>query len=133
MVLRQKMVYGYAMAHRYDKDNAKYSLLQKAQVLVLRTLGNFMRLCRILEKQDKISTAYRNDETGYYCITNFPVRSLSLRYDAADFDGVVRLKLGKGEFSCPCGYDKILTKYYGDYMTPPKKEDRVSLHIGEEK
>lgn len=133
MVLKQKMIYGYAMAHRYDKENGKYSLMQKAQVTVLRTLGRFMRLENILKKQEKVSTAYRKEKTGYYCITNFPVRSLSHRYDAADFDGVVRLKLGKGEFNCPCGYDKILTKYYGDYMTPPKKEARVSIHISEEK
>ena len=133
MVLKQKMIYGYAMAHRYDKENGKYSLMQKAQVLVLRTLGRFMKLENILKKQEKVSAAYRAENTGYYCITNFPVRSLSHRYDAADFDGVIRLKLGKGEFNCPCGYDKILTKYYGDYMTPPKKEARVSIHISEEK
>ena len=133
MVFRQKMVYGNAMAHRYSKDDTKYTFVQKAQVTFLRALGHFMKLGKILAKQEKISTAYRNEDTGYYCITNFPIRSLSHRYDAADFDGIVRLPLGKREFNCPCGYDRILTKYYGDYMTPPKKEDRVPIHISEEK
>lgn len=130
MVLRQKMVYGYAMAHRYSKSEAKYTFVQRLQVTTLRTLGRFMKLEKIFKKQEKISTAYRNEKTPYYCITNFPVRSLSHRYDAADFDGVIRLPMHNREFNCPVGYDKILTKYYGDYMTPPKKADRVSIHIG---
>ena len=133
MLLRQKMVYGYAMAHRYSKDGAKYSFVQKMQVLVLRTLGRFMKLENILKKQEKISTAYRNDSTSYYCITNFPIRSLKHRYNVEDFDEVVRLELHGELFSCPKGYHNILTKYYGDYMTPPKKEARVAIHISEEK
>ena len=32
-------------------------------------------------------------------------------------------------FSCPAGYDHILTVFYGDYMTPPKEEDRRPIHI----
>ena len=133
MVFRQKMIYGYAMAHRFEKDSEKYSLVQKAQVLVLRTLGRFMKLDSILKKQEELSTSYRGEKTGYYCVTNFPMRAISHKFDAEEFEKVIKLKLGKGEFSCPCGYDKILTRYYGDYMTPPKKEARVSVHISEEK
>lgn len=129
MVLWQKMVYGFAMAHRYSKSKEKYTLLQKAQTLVLTTLGRFMPLERIFERQERISTKYRDEDTSHYCITNFPVRSLSHRYDAADFDTSVRLPIGEYEFNCPGGWHNILTKYYGDYMTPPQAENRVSIHI----
>ena len=66
-------------------------------------------------------------------MTNFPVRALKHHFTEEDFGEPIRLMLHGREFSCPRGYDSILTKYYGDYMTPPKKEDRVSIHIGEEK
>ncbi len=131
MVLRQKMVYGYAMAHRYSKGKEKHTFIQKLQIAVLGTLGRFMKLERIFEKQDKISTAYRYDMTSHYCVTNFPVRALSHRFDNEIFDNLVKLTIRGYEFNCPAGYDSILTKYYGDYMTPPKKEERVSIHIGD--
>ncbi len=129
MVLWQKMVYGFAMAHRYSSSKEDYTFIQKMQTLVLGTAGRFMSLEGIFKKQEKISTKYRDSETSHYCITNFPVRSLSHRYDAADFDRAVRLPIGEYEFSCPYGWHNILTKYYGDYMTPPKQEERVSIHI----
>ena len=36
------------------------------------------------------------------------------------------------EFIIPAGYDEFLTKLYGDYMTPPPKEKRVSTHVSVE-
>jgi phosphorylcholine metabolism protein LicD len=103
------------------------------QTLVLGFVGRFMKLEKILKKQEKTSTRFRNCNSSKYCITNFPIRSLKHRYDAKDFDESVRLELHGDKFNCPKGYHNILTKYYGDYMTPPKKEDRVAIHISEEK
>ena len=133
MVFRQKMIYGNAMAHRYEKSNEKHSFVQNLQVAVLCTMGKFMRLEKILARQEKLSTSYRNEETSHYCVTNFPVRALRHHFDADVFSAPIKMTIRGREFSCPSGYDEILTKYYGDYMTPPKKEDRVSIHIGEEK
>ena len=31
-------------------------------------------------------------------------------------------------FNCPCAYDKVLKKIYGDYMTPPPERDRQTTH-----
>lgn len=33
------------------------------------------------------------------------------------------------EAVAPCEYDKVLTSVYGDYMTPPPPEKRVTLHV----
>lgn len=133
MVFCQKMIYGNAMAHRYEKSSEKHSFVQNMQVAVLRTMGRFMRLEKIYKRQEKLSTKYRNEQTSHYCVTNFPVRALGHHFDAEVFSTPIKMTLRGRAFSCPSGYDAILTKYYGDYMTPPKKEDRVSIHIGEEK
>ena len=133
MVFRQKMIYGNAMAHRYEKSSEKHSFMQYMQIAVLRTMGNFMRLEKILHRQEKLSTSYRDTKTSHYCVTNFPVRALGHHFDEEVFGEPIKLTIRGREFSCPLGYDAILKKYYGDYMTPPKKEDRVSIHIGEEK
>lgn len=133
MVFCQKMIYGNAMAHRYEKSREKHSFMQNMQVAVLRTMGRFMRLEKIFARQEKLSTSYRNENTSHYCVTNFPVRALGHHFEKEVFAEPLKMTLHGREFSCPSGYDEILTKYYGDYMTPPKKEDRVPIHIGEEK
>ena len=58
------------------------------------------------------------------CIVNLrkehiPVEAFSEYFDV-DFEGY-KLKAIKG-------YDTLLTKYYGDYMTPPPPEKRVPCH-----
>lgn len=43
----------------------------------------------------------------------------------------VRMEFDGHYFNCPADYDHLLTTLYGDYMTPPKEQDRVnhSFHI----
>ena len=133
MVFKQKMIYGNAMAHRYEKSAEKHSFMQKIQIAVLSFMGRFMSLESILSRQERLSTSYRNKATSHYCVTNFPVRALGHHFDEGVFGEPIKLTIRGRVFSCPAGYDAILTKYYGDYMTPPKKENRVSIHISEEK
>ena len=40
----------------------------------------------------------------------------------------VKLEFEGEKFNCPCGYDEILKKIYGDYMTIPPAADRQSTH-----
>ncbi len=47
------------------------------------------------------------------------------------FSEKIELEFEGHLFYAPIGYHEILTQTYGDYMTPPKKEDQVSLHEAE--
>ena len=40
----------------------------------------------------------------------------------------IEIKFENSEFSCPEGYNEYLTKLYGDYMTLPPEDKRVSHH-----
>jgi lipopolysaccharide cholinephosphotransferase len=128
MVFRQKMIYGYAMAHRFDKHAHEYSLSEKLKVFVLTTMGRFHSLDKIFEKQEKLSSKYRSENTKRYCITNAIMKEIHNAYPIECIEKTVKLPIRDRLFPCPAGYDTILTALYGDYMTPPKKEDRVPLH-----
>lgn len=129
MVLKQKMVYGMAMAHRFDRNRNKHGFIESLQVAFLGFFGRLTPLPRLFEKQKRISIKYRNSGKKYYCITNGLVKELKNRFVREAFDSSVKLTMHGTEFNCPQGWDTILTTYYGDYMTPPKPEDRISLHI----
>lgn len=49
---------------------------------------------------------------------------------AKPFESTVDMEMeGKGPFMMPSGWDEMLTEYFGDYMTPPPENERVSGHI----
>ncbi len=129
MIFRQKMLYGYAMAHRYNKHQHSHSLGERAKILVLTTLGRFQKLSTIFEKQEKLSTSYRDKGTSRYCITNPILKEIDRSYPKACIAETVKLPIRDFLFSCPAGYDEILTTLYGDYMTPPPVEEQVPMHM----
>ena len=46
-----------------------------------------------------------------------------------DFDDLIKLPFEDGEFYCPKNYKVFLEQSYGDYMTLPKEEDRITHDI----
>lgn len=82
---------------------------------------------KLLKKTDKIIRTYDYDtsayvgefidEVQYKRITD--KKLLDVRY-LHDFEG--------RQYYIPAGYDKILTDFYGDYMTPPPPEKQVLTH-----
>ena len=49
-------------------------------------------------------------------------------FDRADYANSVELPFEDMTLPVPCGYDHILTKYYGDYMAFPPPEARAGKH-----
>ncbi len=132
MVFRQKMIYGKAMRYRFDKELHARSLLNRMKVSVLSFLGRFSKLSALYEKQEKLSTSYREKRTKYLCGTNHIVSWLDKRFPAAHYASTVRLPIRDAEFSCPVGYHELLTQMYGDYMTPPPEAERRPIHVDTE-
>ena len=128
MVLRQKMIYGYAMAHRYDKHAHEHSFSEKLKIFVLTFMGRFQSLPKIFAKQERLSSKYRAENAERYCITNAIMKEIHNSYPIKCISDTVKLPIRERLFPCPAGYDTILTALYGDYMTPPKQEDRVPIH-----
>lgn len=44
------------------------------------------------------------------------------------FDNMVEMLFEDEYFKCPQGYHEVLKRYYGDYMTLPPEEQRMSIH-----
>ena len=128
MVFKQKMYYGYAMAHRFDKHAHEHSFSEKMKIMVLTTMGRFQKLSKIFQKQEKLSVSYRNADVKRYCITNAIMKEIHNSYPLSCIEGSVELPLRDRTFPCPSGYDEILTTLYGDYMTPPPAQERVPIH-----
>ena len=48
--------------------------------------------------------------------------------EAEAISSFIEMDFEGGEFTVPVGYDMWLTSIYGDYMTLPPEEERVTHH-----
>lgn len=131
LVFRQKKLYGYAMAHRFNKHAHSHGFVNRMKIAVLTTIGRFHSLDSIFEKQKTLATSYRDKQTGKYCISNTILKEIHLSYSKEWFAGTVRMPLRDITLSCPVGYHEILTHLFGDYMTPPPEDERHPMHVEE--
>ena len=88
-----------------------------------------MSLEKIFKKHDKVSAKHHGKAGEYYFSSNAIMKEVDLLFKRDSYKTSVMLPLGEESFSCPVGWDDVLTTFYGDYMTPPKEEDRRPMHI----
>lgn len=128
MKILQKAIYLLAMGHRYKIDYKKYSLPNRLFVETGARIGRLFSVRSICRVQDTFARLFRRKKTRDIFYSNYQPDYLyvTLRREWTcetrymDFENI-KLKV-------PKEYDKVLTLVYGDYMTPPSKEDRKPSH-----
>lgn len=123
-----KMIYGFAMAHRYKTDYKKYGFGEKIKVFVLSNIGKLFSTKHIMKWYDRVSL-WGKDKGEYCFISNDQFKNIDKRYKKEWFDSATPMTIRGREFPAPVGMDGMLTVVYGDYMTPPPKNQQAPLHI----
>ena len=131
LLLETKILYGMGMAHRYVIKGERYTLLQKLQVAVLRTLGRLIPAGRICALFRKVMLRWQGRETGWRYTADYPLKYLRF------FPESWYIAAGEGEirgrkFPVAGNIDAELTALYGDYMHPPKDPDEYIRHLAPE-
>ncbi len=85
-------------------------------------------LRRIAKFINKFAQNNNGKNSLYACECVQGVITGKKRFKAADFDEVIDWPFEDRKFKIMKGYDDYLTNAYGDYMTPPPPEKRVSTH-----
>lgn len=129
LIFKQKINYGKAMAHRYNKHKHEHSFKERMMIGFLGLLGRCRTLEAIMQEQEKNSMRYHGIPGAYFAKSNTLVSEFGIRDLRASFETSVKLPLRGVPFNCPAGYDQILTSLYGDYMTPPPEAERIPQHL----
>lgn len=100
----------------------KYKLI----AVLLKPIKLIMNLlhidCKYLnEKRLAMCTITKSNHIGNI-VTNVGLKD---RFPADYFKSYVKVKFENNEYYAPVEYDKLLTQFYGDYMTLPKEENRI--------
>lgn len=98
---------------------------------VIKNIPAFLLCClsreTIKHKCVAAMTAYNKRGTKNIDVESGPQAGMYL-LPADCFDHTVELLFEDEYFKCPQGYQEVLKRYYGDYMTLPPEEKRKSVH-----
>ncbi len=96
-----------------------------------------MDVCALRGRRDKYrrefialdeSLSGRGNDGEYCTVLDTPYSMKKVTCPIQWFSDTVKMPFGDVEAPLPVGYDSILSQIYGDYMTPPPEEGRISAH-----
>lgn len=113
-----------AKLHPWDK---KRTLLRNIIATVISCIPITKQF--IIRKIEQLARTYENVKSPEYVgVVVFNIYRGREILKNEWFKEIKRMEFEGREFNVPIGYDAILTRTYGDYMTPPPIKDRKSHH-----
>ena len=132
LLQRKKLIKKHHLAiFRFTKTNNivkfAYRLLKQIYVSIVRLLGglNANKIVRQISNKAK-TFAGENNKPFLYADTNV---WQPLLMESEWIENIELHKFEDKQFYIPTGYDGLLTKIYGDYMTPPPEDKRITHHL----
>lgn len=120
-----------SLIYKYQLSISKYTPFNvqpfgSAKNLLLAKLkGSSYYFKKLKEVEDEIK-AVKGDKV---CVYGLPWKVTKCAVPLDWFENPVRIPFENFDMPVPKDYDGFLTLYYGDYMTPPPVEKRVTQHF----
>lgn len=126
--LKLKLLQG--MLHeRPDFSSGRYGFKQRIMLIITYLLGKLFSKKWKWKKYDAISSRYNGKKTQMQACFNATYRSIGVLFTSGLMDDIIVAPFESENFCIIKGYHENLTRTYGDYMTPPKEDERVPLHV----
>lgn len=124
------VVYGLSMGHRYRLDMSTYTGVSKGIVGILSHIGKLIPAGKLTGWYDRICQwgTGKNQKKGRCFYGNNLFHLINTMYQKAWFAEDTALTMSGHVYNAPKEYDAVLTKMYGDYMTPPPPDQCIGDH-----
>lgn len=113
-------VYKIILMHLNEQEKKRDRNIVK---IVLRFLVNQFNHHKILKKFDSLTQPYPKSQQVSTITTG---SQWDISYEKSWFSDQVSVEFEGYHFPAPIGYDELLRKYFGNYMTLPPKEKQVA-------
>lgn len=119
------------LTYAYGKGRTFFSTMQKNLGIFIYRSMEFFRitsLSKLKQQHEKLMTQVDSRSMTIGSFTNTGMDGIRNCHAKKYFDESTKLEFEGHEFSAPQGYHEVLTQLFGDYMTPPPPEKRVTHH-----
>lgn len=117
IITKCKLYYGLARSKRYKNHPEKLSLAERALSGTCSLIGKFLTYGKIMDLYEKNTKKYHGKKSNSVIRSNTLLYFIKC-YEKASYESAVMLPFHGKCFPVPSEYDKVLTRMYGDYMTP---------------
>ena len=131
LIIRVKILYGLAMAHRYRIEYEKYGFLQKCQVAFLATVGKLVPLSTVYRRLRKLTYRWQDETDTFRIKITGPAKNLRC-YPESCYRGQTTATLRDRAFPVVSGYDTEFTIRYDENWRIPQREGDFIRHLDEE-
>jgi len=121
----QKFLYKLHMSMKYHVSR-EWSLLKNFLVLVSRVISLFYPLKRVIKKIEKNYLLNSYDASEDVAVLLGEIKLVKI--PKSSFEHLGMMAFEDSQFLVVPDVDSLLTKLYGDYMTPPPPEKQTSEH-----
>lgn len=130
-ILKTKMIYGLAMAHRYiPADNSGYSAIQKLETGVLGAVGKHVPLDKIYKMYEKNVNEAPTGTGDKYFKPSVPLPVIERNvFPKSFFREYEYAPIRDDKAEIPKEYVKVLESLYTNWRDLPKDEDRHPGHF----
>ena len=126
--LKNTMIYGLAMGHRFRLDFSKYSPLQKCVVAVLSAAGRLLPMPVICRMERRAALRHNTGKSRLRYYSNYQPDYLYVTLKKEWNEETVDLDFEDMKLMAPKNWHQVLTCIYGDYRKLPPPEKRVPTH-----
>ena len=126
--LKNTMIYGLAMGHRFRLDFSKYSPLQKCVVAVLSAAGRLLPMPVICRMERRAELRHNTGKSRLRYYSNYQPDYLYVTLKKEWNEETVDLDFEDMKLMAPKNWHQVLTCIYGDYRKLPPPEKRVPTH-----
>lgn len=127
----KKMLYAGILKKKYWKDLYKGNIIKQCKSMAGRALytlmGGYPRICRLIDRK-AMEMDRRCSDSDHVGDGSWPEGMKDYFPVSATFP-TIDCTFETGRFKIPQNYDLYLTLFYGDYMTLPPEEKRVTHSV----
>lgn len=123
-----KLIYLFAMGHRFGIAWKKYSLPARPLIWLFSGVGRWISMKTLFRLQNIFARSANRSSSETLYFSNYQPDYLHIEVEKAWYDHLIDIRFEDRNYRICEEYEEVLRRVYGDYMKWPPVEERIPSH-----